>query len=143
MGLPPEPEPTVYIGRRNIEGGGRYRGLPVHTNFRIVLGAKGSFYDDKWDYNAWWQTGKNSTSRSTSTTSRSPASRRPSNVVPIAQRTGAGAPVCASVVDGTDPNCVPYDIFHLGGVTQAALNYLQTPGIEERLPRRRAWWASP
>jgi len=41
-----------------------------------------------------------------------------------------GAPVCRSVLDGTDPNCVPYDIFHTpGGVTQAALNYLQTPGF--------------
>ncbi len=47
-------------------------------------------------------------------------------------RAGAnqGQPVCASVLDGTDANCVPYNIFSSGGVTQAALNYLQTPGIQ-------------
>ena len=28
-----------------------------------------------------------------------------------------------------DPNCVPYDIFNPGGVTQDALDYLQTPGL--------------
>ena len=42
-----------------------------------------------------------------------------------------GQPVCRSVVDGSDPNCVPYNIFKLGGVTPAALNYLQTPGFKE------------
>ncbi len=35
-----------------------------------------------------------------------------------------------SFLDGTDPNCVPYDIFHIGGVTQAAVNYLSTPGFQ-------------
>jgi outer membrane receptor protein involved in Fe transport len=44
---------------------------------------------------------------------------------------GAGVdPVCRSVVTGEDPNCVPYDIFALGGVTPGALTYLQTPGFQ-------------
>jgi outer membrane receptor protein involved in Fe transport len=34
------------------------------------------------------------------------------------------------VVDGTDPNCVPYDIFALNSVSPGALNYLQTPGFQ-------------
>src|SRR6185369_7591276 len=38
-----------------------------------------------------------------------------------------GLPVCRSVLDGSDPSCVPYNIFQTGGVTQAALNYLQVP----------------
>src|SRR4029079_18344964 len=38
-------------------------------------------------------------------------------------------PVCRSVLDGTDTNCVPYNIFSAGGVTQGALDYLQTPGF--------------
>jgi outer membrane receptor protein involved in Fe transport len=46
--------------------------------------------------------------------------------------TGAsGAPVCRSVVDGTDPNCVPYNIWALGKVTPEALKYLQTPGFKK------------
>ena len=41
-----------------------------------------------------------------------------------------GTPTCRSVVNGTDPNCVPYDIFILGGVNQAQLDYLQIPLIQ-------------
>ena len=29
------------------------------SNYRIVLGAKGSVWDDKWNYDAWWQSGQN------------------------------------------------------------------------------------
>ncbi|MDP1142414.1 hypothetical protein, partial [Klebsiella pneumoniae] len=36
-------------------------------------------------------------------------------------------PVCRSVLAGIDADCVPYDIFKPGGVTQEALNYLQVP----------------
>ena len=39
-------------------------------------------------------------------------------------------PVCRSVLDGTDPSCVPWDIFATGQVTPAALAYLQTPGFQ-------------
>ena len=111
--------------------GRRAAGLSTFNNFRVVLGAKGSFYEDKWDYNAWWQIGQElDVAINTSTTSRCRASAKAFNVVPDTRPTpDPGAPVCASVVDGTDANCVPYDIFHLGGVTQAALNYLQTPGM--------------
>ena len=38
-----------------------------------------------------------------------------------------GLPACRSVVDGSDPTCVPYNIWHIGGVTQEALDYLQIP----------------
>jgi outer membrane receptor protein involved in Fe transport len=35
------------------------------------------------------------------------------------------------VVDGSDLNCVPYNIFTLGGVTPAALAYVSTPGLQK------------
>jgi outer membrane receptor protein involved in Fe transport len=38
--------------------------------------------------------------------------------------------VCQSVLDGTDPNCVPYNPFTLGGVTPEALAYLQVPAVQ-------------
>src|SRR5262249_8403392 len=53
-----------------------------------------------------------------------------------------GVPTCQSVVDGTDPNCVPFNVFTLaghtggvtglipGGVTPAALAYLQVPLVQ-------------
>jgi hypothetical protein len=45
-------------------------------------------------------------------------------------RTAGVDPICRSVLDGTDPQCVPWDIFATGQVSQAALNYLQTPGFQ-------------
>src|SRR4029079_3415114 len=41
-----------------------------------------------------------------------------------------GVPTCRSVVDGSDPNCVPWNPFVPGGVTQDQLNYLQATGIQ-------------
>ncbi len=58
----PSPTVTLYIGRRNIEGGGRIADF-THQQFRIVAGAKGSLWEDKWNYNAWWQTGQNTTNQ--------------------------------------------------------------------------------
>ena len=41
-----------------------------------------------------------------------------------------GVPTCRSVVDGSDPNCVPWNPFVPNGITQAQLDYLQAPGIQ-------------
>ena len=43
-----------------------------------------------------------------------------------------GAPICRSALDGTDPNCVPYDIFSPGRrqPSQAASPICQTPGFQ-------------
>lgn len=38
-------------------------------------------------------------------------------------------PVCASYLNGSDRNCVPWNIWTPGGVTQASVEYLQTPGF--------------
>ena len=37
----------------------------------------------------------------------------------------------APFVDGTDPNCVPYNPFQIGGVTPEALAYIQVPGLQQ------------
>ena len=121
---------SLLIGRRNIEGGGR-QDVPRHTDYRIVIGAKGDFLDGKWDYDGFWQSGKvvysdtylNDFSRS-----------RLLKSLDVVSGPG-GVPTCRSALPDAngvvqDPNCVPYDIFHSGGVTQAALNYLQTPGFQ-------------
>jgi iron complex outermembrane recepter protein len=114
----------ILIGRRNIEGGGRVDDLR-HTSFRTVIGVKGDILKN-WDYDVYMQTGKVLMQEVYLNDFSKIRIARALDVV-----TGpGGTPVCRSVVDGTDTNCVPYDIFHLGGVTQAALNYLQTPGFQ-------------
>jgi outer membrane receptor protein involved in Fe transport len=114
----------LIIGRRNVEGGGR-QDVPRHTDYRIVIGAKGDFLDGKWDYDFFWQSGKNVFSDTYLNDFSNQRIGRALDVVSV-----NGVPTCRSVVNGTDLTCVPYDIFHLGGVSQAALAYLQTPGFQ-------------
>ena len=129
MGIAPGTPGNLYIGRRNVEGGGRQEYLR-HTDYRFVIGAKGSvpYTDDKWDYNFWWQNGKviyaeqylNDFNKN-----------RITKALDVVTDPTTHLPACRSYVDGSDPACVPYDIYHTGGVTQAALNYLQTSGFQE------------
>ncbi len=44
---------NLFIGRRNVEGGGRVDNLE-HTDWRVILGVKGKIVDG-WDYDASWQ----------------------------------------------------------------------------------------
>ena len=120
---------SVYIGRRNVEGGGRNDDLR-HTDYRIVVGARGDISKDI-TYDAYGQLGRAIlTERYANDFSRARLNRA-LNVV----RNGAGTPVCASALPNAqgqvlDANCVPYNIFQAGGVTPAALTYLQTPGFK-------------
>lgn len=111
---------NLYIGRRNVEGGGRRDDLQ-HTTYRGLIGAKGDItkgisYDGYYQYSRvnFAQTYRNDFSKARTV--------KALDVVSV-----GGVPTCRSVVDGTDPNCVPWNIFTAGGVTSAALNYLQIP----------------
>jgi outer membrane receptor protein involved in Fe transport len=116
----------ILIGRRNIEGGGRQDNIE-HTDYRMVLGVKGDFLEQKWEYNAWMQYGKNVFN---SNYQNDFSNQRIAKALAVVKDPETGKPVCASFLDGTDPNCVPYNIFQLGGVTPDQLAYLQTPGLQ-------------
>ena len=119
---------SLYIGRRNVEGGPRVDDLR-HTDYRIVAGmkgdiAKGISYDA---YGQFWRAIL--AERYENDFSRVKINRA-LNVV-----TGpGGTPVCAAAIPNAagqviDPNCQPWDIFTPGGVSQDSINYLQTPGF--------------
>ncbi|MGN6270230.1 MAG: TonB-dependent receptor domain-containing protein [Sphingomonas sp.] len=38
-----------------------------------------------------------------------------------------GTPTCKSVIDGTDPDCVPLDVFGVNNISGAAFNYIYQP----------------
>ena len=127
FGITPTTPGDVIILRRNIEGGGRADDIR-HTSFRTVVGVKGDLFDHKWDYDVFYQSGKviyqeiyrNDFSKS-----------RTALALDVVTDPATGLPVCRAKLNGTDPNCVPYNIFTLGGVTPAALAYLQTPGLKK------------
>ncbi|TAK41361.1 MAG: TonB-dependent receptor [Betaproteobacteria bacterium] len=114
---------NLFIARRNIEGGGRQDDIR-HSSFRFVFGMKGEAFK-YWNYDVSMQTGRVDLKRTYLGDFSNTRIGRAMNVV----TDGNGNPACASVVDGTDPNCVPYNIWRLGGVTGAALQYLQVPGL--------------
>ncbi len=113
----------VYIGRRNVEGGGRRDDLR-HTMFRGVAGVKGDI--GAFSYDASAQIGKVIYQEEYFNDFSVARAQRALDAV----RDTNGNIVCRSVVDGTDPNCVPYNIFNPGGVQPNQIAYLSTPGLQ-------------
>lgn len=114
----------LFIGRRNVEGGGRQDNLQ-YSSYRILLGLRGALSED-FDYDVAASYARVNLTRNTDNYFGVTRLTRALDVVDD----GEGNAVCRSVIDGTDPNCVPYDIFTLGNVTQEALNYLQIPLLQ-------------
>jgi outer membrane receptor protein involved in Fe transport len=112
-----------YIGRRNVEGGGRQDSLN-YESYRAVVGVRG-LITEGWNYDIAAQFSRVRLSRTYLNDFSVSRLTKALDVVSV-----GGVPTCRSVVNGTDPNCVPYDVFTSGGVTQAALDYLQIPLIQ-------------
>lgn len=115
----------AQILRRNVEGGPRRDDLQ-HTSYRAVLGTKGDL-SPAWSYDAYYQYGRTNFAQTYSNDFSVTRINRALDVVNDAN----GNPVCRSALDGTDPNCVPWDIFSPGTTTpsQASIDYLSTPGF--------------
>ncbi|HEU4809543.1 MAG TPA: TonB-dependent receptor, partial [Sphingomicrobium sp.] len=124
----------VYIGRRNVEGGGRDDRIN-HSAYRIVGGMRGDAARGI-SYDAYYQYGR--TTRNESYLNDFSVTRLARAIDAIAVLNGVqvdpstpGAQIaCRAAFTGIDPNCVPYNIFQAGGVTPEALQYLQTPGFQ-------------
>ncbi|HEY0042920.1 MAG TPA: TonB-dependent receptor [Allosphingosinicella sp.] len=110
--------------RRNVEGGARQDDLQ-HTSYRAVLGSKGKL-DEAWSYDAYYQYGRTIFAETYTNDFSITRLGRALDVVTDAN----GNAICRSVRDGTDPNCVPYNILTPGGVTDASVAYLSTPGFQ-------------
>ncbi len=112
---------SVYIGRRNVEGGPRQQDLR-HTSFRGVFGLRGDI-NDTWRYDFFGQYAEVSMENTYLNDLSTTNIIRALNAVEDEN----GNITCQSVVDGSDPNCVPWNIFEEGGVDQAAINYMVLP----------------
>ena len=117
----------MQLLRRNVEGGGR-RDDRQHTSYRGVFGVKGDL-DKVWSYDAYFQYGRTIFSETYFNDFSVTRLNRALDVVDNPNTPGVD-PVCRSTLDGTDANCVPWDIYATGQVSQASLNYLQVPGFQ-------------
>lgn len=122
----------LQILRRNVEGGPRRSDLQ-HTNYRAVIGTKGDL-SSAWSYDAYYQYGRSNYNQIYSNEFSVARLNRALNVVTDnrAGSTTFGQAVCRSVIDGTDPACVPYNIFAgAGGISPAAIAYLSATGFQK------------
>lgn len=113
------------VARRNVEGGGRQYWNSNDT-FRINGGVRGDL-SENWSYDLFGQFSrvknnlifKNGLDRI-----------RMQRALLIVNDPDTGNPACMSAVDGSDPKCVPWNVFQPGGVTQEALDYITIPTLE-------------
>jgi len=114
----------VTILRRNVEGGFRQT-TTRNTSNRIVLGARGDI-TDAWSYDVYGNFG---------TVAYQQTNLNDLSIVRVQRSLDAvvdpdtGNIVCASVLDGTDAQCLPWNLFETGGVNPGdpVLSYLSTP----------------
>ena len=112
---------NFLLGRRSVEGGPRQDYLG-HTSFRLVFGGRGDL-NDTWSYDLYGQYGQTNLNENYKNDMSFSKIQKSLQVDPTTGK-------CVSVINGTDPNCVPWNVFTTGAVSQAALNYLNTPGFQ-------------
>jgi outer membrane receptor protein involved in Fe transport len=117
-----EPASLLYILRRNVEGGPRIATFQTDAA-RQVIGLRGDF-GDAWTYDVYAQHGSVDASNGNLNYLSNANIINSLQVVP---NPAGGAPVCISVLNGSDAACVPWNIWAPGGVTPAALKYLSVP----------------
>ncbi len=118
VGLTAAQDARVLVSYRNALGGSRHD-YTDHESLRTVAGLRGDIFDG-WRYDAYLQYGQtNYDSRVTNEISLTRFARALTAV-----RDSAGRTVCRSVVDGSDPSCVPFNIWQIGAVSQQALDYV-------------------
>ena len=115
---------ALYIGRRNVEGGGRQDDLQ-HTAYRIVAGMRGDAFKGV-SYDAYYQYGRTLRQQTYKNDFSVTRLQRALDVIDNPD-TPEFDPVCRSVLTGEDTACVPWNIFRTGGVTAESTNYLQVP----------------
>jgi len=122
FGLTKEDAQIAYVGRRNVEGGNRQDDLE-YDSYRGVFGLRGDI-NKTWRYDGYYMYSQVDFSDTFSNDLSIPNIVRALDAV---EDPDTGEIVCQSVVDGSDPACVPWNIFETGGVTQGALDYLELP----------------
>ena len=124
----------AQILRRNVEGGPRISDLK-HTSYRGVVGTRGDL-NPALSYDAYFQYGRTNYTQVYRNEFSISRLNRALNVVNVDPATGAvvpfgtpgAVPTCRSVLDNTDPACVPFDVFG-GTLSPASVNYLNVFGV--------------
>jgi outer membrane receptor protein involved in Fe transport len=111
---------SLFIGRRNVEGGNRTSQLG-HVNWRLLAGMRGDIGTSAWSYDVY---GLHANVSSPQTYINDLSVSRMTDALNVVGNPGDPSSWrCAS----GNPGCAPWNIFSIGGVTQAATDYIATP----------------
>jgi outer membrane receptor protein involved in Fe transport len=113
---------TIGIGRRDVEGGGRIDEY-YSNSIRQVIGLTAKL-GDAWTLDAYGQVG---ISDFGDNEQHFLGQQQVLNALDVVTDPATGLPTCASVLNGSDTNCVPWNIWQKGGVNAQQLNYLFVP----------------
>lgn len=93
----------------------------LNTAHRLTFGARGTL-GDVWSWDVSYLRSRRAQDRSFMNDVDLTRSFRALQVVNV-----NGVPTCKSVIDGSDPDCVPFDAFAYNAPSEAAYNYLYVP----------------
>ena len=93
--------------KRNVEGGPRTFATK-YKNITYAIGLRGDL-NDNWRYDVSYQTSEVDYSEEIQNDLSITKLLRATNVINV-----AGVPTCVSVLDGSDPDCLPYNLFSGG-----------------------------
>ncbi|HEY2465332.1 MAG TPA: TonB-dependent receptor [Steroidobacteraceae bacterium] len=114
---------NLYVGRRAVENGPREDNY-LSNSFRETLGVKGKWIEGL-SYDLYGQVGLNTMHDSQGNYINATSGTNALNVV---TDPATGLPACAAALNGGPaPTCVPWNIFAKGGVTPAAIAYIDVP----------------
>ena len=113
---------TLYLARRSVESGPRIDNYSSNS-FREVVGFKGKI-NDALSYDVYGQVG---ITQMQDVEDGFLGQQQINNALQAVVNPATGQPTCASVLSGTDPSCVPWNIYVPGGVNAAQLHYLEVP----------------
>ena len=116
----------VVLLRRNVEGGPRNQDLR-HTTFRGVFGFRGDI-NETWRYDIYGLYSEVSMENTYNNDFSNAKIVNALDAVAVTDPdTGETSIVCQSVIDGSDSNCVPWNVWQTGGVDPAAVQYMELP----------------
>jgi outer membrane receptor protein involved in Fe transport len=120
----------LFIGYRPVAGNARPRRDELrHTDFRVTGGVRGEIAEGiRYDVNALFSSVLFNENYQNDIDPG--AANRGLQVVNV-----NGVPTCTSAIDGTDPDCVPLDIFRYNGISDDAFDYIYAPTFTRGLDK--------
>ncbi|HEY0683265.1 MAG TPA: TonB-dependent receptor [Steroidobacter sp.] len=122
---------NTFIGYRFAGAGGARRDDLRHTDYRLNVGSRGEIASG-WSYDASFLYSTVVYDESYKNDLDLVKGARALQVVNV-----DGVPTCRSVVDGTDPSCVPANVFTAFGISDEAYGYMLSPTFTHGVQTQR------